>query len=211
MTVTRPLSNLALAMMALPAILGAPLLYLRPEGAWAWAVAMFLLPVVWFGLRTAGKAFGNTSVRARMMLPERAGDARKAMSGAMIFASLMLAVPLGARLAGALGLIEDAWAHEIADRAANVFIGGYLVFHGNRLPKILLPSVWCDAAIMQTLRRRTGWAYVLSGFALAAVWLILPVHLAQLVGMAVVAVGVLLPSVVMMLFYATRRPQPQNR
>jgi len=205
MTITRPLSNLALATMALPVVVGSALCYVSPEKAGIWAIDMFVLPVLWVGMKAAGKTFGLPVACAAMMEGEKAADARKALSGAMIFASLLIAMSLGAQLAGALGLIDAASAHPTIDRILNVLVGGYLVFHGNRLPKILTPSVRCDPALMQTLRRRTGWAYVVAGFTLAVIWLALPAHLARPVGMAAIVGGVLLPSLIMMWFYMKRR------
>jgi hypothetical protein len=211
-TTTRPLSNLALAMMALPVILGAWLCYVRPERAWVWVFGMFFLPVLWLAIKATGQAFGKTTVAAMTMCGENIPESRKTLSGAMIFASLLIAVALGARLADALGLMEGTWAQAIINRATNVFVGGYLVFHGNRLPKILTP-VWsarCDSATMQTLRRRTGWAYVLAGLAFTLLWLALPVHLARPIGMAVIVAGVLVPSVIM-LVSVNRRAKPLER
>ena len=208
MTITRPLSNLALATMALPVVVGTALCYVSPEKAGTWAIGMFFLPVLWLTIKAAGKTFGLPVACAAMMEGEKAGDARKALSGSMIFASLLIAMTLSARLAEAFGLIDASSAHPTTDRIVNVFVGGYLVFHGNRLPKILTPSVRCDPALMQTLRRRTGWAYVVGGFTLAVIWLALPAHLARPLGMAAIVGGVLLPSLIMMWFYMKRRGAP---
>ena len=56
-----------------------------------------------------------------------------------------------------------------------------------------LSDIRCDPATLQTLRRRTGWAYVLAGFAYTVLWLVLPVHLAVPVGIAVIVAGILVP------------------
>ena len=199
MTMTRPLSNLALAMMTLPIVLGAPLLFLRPEGAWAWAAGMFTLPVMWFGLQAAAKIFGRPIGGGAWQRAGTDADARKIVSGSMILASLMLSISLGATLAAALGHIDKSLAHEIGQRSMYVLVGCYFVFQGNRLPKILssLSDACGDPATMQTLRRRIGWTWVLAGFAFAIVWLILPENPALPIGIAIVLAGVLVPSLIL--------------
>jgi hypothetical protein len=186
MTTHRTLSNLALAMMAPPVILGAALCYLRPGQAWAWAIAMLVLPVA-------------ALARAKMMGAETTVDARKAISGAMIFVSLLISLTLAAPLAAALGLIDDTLARAIARRAASVFVGVFFVLRGNRLPKMLTPlaDTRCDPAALQTLQRRTGWAYVLAGLAYTVLWLVLPVRLAAPIGVAVIVAGILAPTFIL--------------
>ena len=193
MTSNRTLSSLALAMMAPPVILGAALCWLRPGQALAWALAMIVLPAA-------------ALVRAKVMRTGNTIQAHKAITGALIFVGLMLSVTLAAWLAAAVGLIDDPLAHAIATRATSVFVGVFFVLRGNSLPKMLTPlsDIRCDPATLQTLRRRTGWAYVLAGFAYTVLWLVLPVHLAVPVGIAVIVVGILAPTVIMR-SYANRR------
>jgi hypothetical protein len=196
MITKRTWSNLPPAMMMLPIVLGVSLCYLRPEGAWLWVIAMLFLPVSWLGIKAASKAAGRMTVGAMLLPPGNSVDAREAICFAMNIASLIVAIPLGAKLANALGLIDQSFADVIATRWTNVLAGGYFVFRGNRLPKILVPlsDLPQDSAAVDTLRRRTGWAYVVAGFAMAAVWLVLLVRLAQPVGIAIVAVGILVPT-----------------
>jgi hypothetical protein len=204
MTTNRNLSNPALVMMGLPVLLGAPLCYLRPGEVWAWVAGMFIVPVVWLGIKAARKVFGNAAIPTKH--DRSPADTRKAVSGAVILASLLLSASLAAPLAAALGLIDESLARAIASRGVYVFVGWYFVLRGNRLPKMLTPlsDTRCDPARLQTLQRCTGWSYVLAGFALAVVWLLLPVHLAQPIGMAIIAVGVLLPTFILR-SYATGR------
>ena len=198
MIITRPLSNLALAMMALPVILGAWLCYVRPEKAVAWAIGMAALPVLWFVVRAAAKAFGRGEACATTMQPEKAGDARKIISGAMIFAGLLISTSLGMQLAAGIGLMGDPSADALTARMTGVVMGGFLMFYGNRLPKMLWPlSSRCDAATMQTFQRRAGWAYVLAGLGHVVVYLVLPMDLAPAAGMAVIVAGVLIPSAIL--------------
>jgi hypothetical protein len=212
MTTTRPLSNFAVAMMALPAVLGAPLLFLRPEGVWAWAAGMFTLPVMWFGIKGAGKALGRPIGCGAWRRGETPADVRKIVSGSMILASLMLSISLAASLAAALCYIEKSLAQAIGQRSMYVLVGCYFVFQGNRIPKMLSPlsDAHGDPATMQTLRRRIGWIWVLSGFAFAVVWLVVPERLALPIGVAIVLIGIVVPSVIMGR-HAKRRGRPLNQ
>jgi hypothetical protein len=182
MSTNRALSTLAVAMMALPVILGAALCYLRPDRAWLCAICMLVLPAAWV-LKTRFKNI----------------DARRRISYAMIFSSLVITIQLGASLAAALGLIDEPTVHAIGDRLTNVLAGLCVMFLGNQLPKMLapLPEAPCDAATMQSVRRRIGWTHVLSGLALAVLWLVFPVQLARPIGIAIIVAGILVPSTVM--------------
>lgn len=184
MSTNRALSNLAVAMMALPVILGAALCYLRPDRAWGCAICMLLLPAAW-------------ALKTRF----RNAEASRRISYAMIFSSLAICVSLGSALAAALGLIDEPTVRAIGDRLTNVLAGLFVVFLGNQLPKILapLPDAACDAATMQSVRRRLGWTHVLAGLALAVVWLVLPMQLARPIGIAIIVAGILVPSAVMRL------------
>ncbi|HEY5412078.1 MAG TPA: hypothetical protein VIJ94_15255, partial [Caulobacteraceae bacterium] len=195
MTPTRTLSRFALAMMALPVVLGALLCFVRPAAAWLWIFAMLILPASWLGIREAVKAVGKTTAGGMMIPVEDPVDARKAISFAMAFASLVIAIPLAARLADALGLIDPSLADAIATRWTNVVAGGYFVLRGNRLPKILTPlsDLRCAPATMLTLQRGAGWIFILAGLAYAVLWLALPVRLAEPIGAAVIVAGILAP------------------
>ncbi len=190
MAANRALSNLALAMMALPMLLGACLCWVRPERAWLWALAMVAVPVA---------ALGKTTVRARLLRAESTVDARTAISGAVIVSSWVAASLLAGKLAGTLGTIEPSLADAIAIRWANFLVGGYFVLCGDRLPKVLTPlsDLRGDPANIQTLQRRTGWILILAGLAYAVLWLFLPIRLAWPIGLAVMLGGFLAPSVVL--------------
>jgi hypothetical protein len=178
--IRRTLSPLALAMLALPAGLGLALCVVRPDRTLLWAVAMIAMP-----------ALADLSEQA---MQER----RRVLSSAVAWASLVIALIMGARLAEALGLVDPALAEDVATRWANLLASGFLIFQGNRLPKILIPWSACsDPARAQTVRRRTGMTYVIAGIVFASGWLILPVSLAQPAGIAILAAGILAPALVM--------------
>lgn len=207
MTANRTLSGPALAMLALPVILGGPLCYLRPEGALAWAIGMFCLPATWLGIKATAKTFGKTAACA-VMRAESSVDVRKVISDAMVFASLLICVPLAASLAAALGLIDAPTALALGNRPTNVLSGLFFVIWGNRMPKILTPlsAAGCDPATIQTRRRRLGWAYVLTGLTFTVIWLVLPVHLAGRIGTVLIIAGIFVPSLVML-----RYPRMQTK
>ncbi|HEY4340936.1 MAG TPA: hypothetical protein VGM97_13415 [Steroidobacteraceae bacterium] len=208
MTNNRTFAKLAPAMMALPVIVGAPLCYLRPDRDWLWIFSMLVLPVAWFGIRRMSKTIGRTTVGALITASANPDDAQKATSSAIVIASLIIGIALGAKLADAMRWIDPSLAHAILTRWINVLAGCYFVFRGNHLPKVLTPlaDIRCDPAAMQTLQRRTGWTYVLGGVAFAGVWLLLPQRLAQPIGIAIVVVGILVPTFIMR-YYASRRTE----
>ena len=117
-------------------------------------------------------------------------DATDAVRRGILFAALIVATALGARLAYALGAIADA---DVSRRLPMVLIGIYFVFTGNALPKTLTPlsALRCDPARVQTVQRRAGWTWVLSGLTVAGVWLTLPLDPAKALSMAAIGAGVL--------------------
>ena len=178
MSTNRALSRLAVAMTALPVILGAALCYVRPDRAWVCAMCMLVLPAAWALKTRLGSA-----------------DAGTRISYAMIVSSLVISVPLGTSLAAALGLIDGPTVHALGDRLTNVLAGLCIVLLGNQLPKMLTPvsGARCDAATLQSVRRRMGWAQVLAGLTFAVLWLVLPISLARPIGIAVIVAGILVP------------------
>jgi hypothetical protein len=193
MALNRTLSRLAIAMMALPVILGVSLCYVRPGSIRLWVVAMCCVPAA-SCIKAIGQAFGKTAVGAMTTWDDYTADGRTVASDSIIVASLVVALPLAATLANALGLIDESLARMIATRWTNALAGGYFVFHGNRLPKILSSDLQYDPTTIQTVRLHTGRVVVLAGLAFTVLWLILPVRLAERIGIAVVVAGVLVPS-----------------
>jgi hypothetical protein len=208
MTSNRTFAKLAPAMMALPVIVGVPLCFLRPDRAWLWIFAMLVLPIAWFGIRGISRSIGKTTVGALITTSANPDDAQKAASSAIVIASLIIGIALGAELADSMRWIDAPLAHAILTRWINVLAGCYFVIRGNHLPKALTPlaDIRCGPATMQILQRRTGWTYVLGGVAFAGVWLLLPEHLAQPTGIAIIFAGILVPTFIMR-YYASRRTE----
>jgi hypothetical protein len=99
-----------------------------------------------------------------------------------------MVVSLSAKLAFALGMIADA---SLSQRLTMAIQGGFFVFTGNAIPKLLRPlsSMRCDGATEQALRRFSGWTWVLTGAGFAVSWLVLPLHLAEPVSVALILGG----------------------
>lgn len=190
MTTNRNRSNFAWVTRALPVMIGAPLCYLRPDRAGAWVAGMFIVPLSCLGIMAVRDRLPPVGT---VVLPKTIPD------GAIIFASLLLSVSLGAALAAELGLIDHSLSRLIGSRAVYALVGCYFVIRGNRLPKMLTPlsATACDPTNLQALQRRTGWAYMLAGLTIAFAWVALPLHLAQPIGMAVIAVGILAPTFIL--------------
>ncbi len=94
--------------------------------------------------------------------------------GSLGFAALLILVPLGAKLAWRLGWVSSP---DLGIRLTMALTGVYLIFTGNAIPKSLKPfgCLPHDSAEAQSFRRFAGWAWVLTGLALVAVWLLAPV------------------------------------
>lgn len=95
----------------------------------------------------------------------------------LIFAGLMIVIPIGLQLAAKAGLADSGWAW----RALMALVGVFLVLRGNEIPKKLTPiaSGRCDPIRAQRVQRVAGWAWFITGAALVVIWLTLPLALAQ--------------------------------
>ena len=96
----------------------------------------------------------------------------------VILAASLIALSLGLAWAGRAGIIGPDMPTRISMGAYGLFIA----FYGNAIPKVLLRS---ERAIMA--RRFAGWAFVLSGLATTAIWIVMPSDLAA--GASVLLIG----------------------
>ena len=175
MTTTRSISFvLAPVFVALDTWLAIWNWYLRPDRGVAWAVTLALLGVMTAALYMASRRSTHD-----------ASD--RGIADGVLFAGLMLAISLGARLVATGGVDRD-----FSQRAVMVMLGLFLAFTGNGIPKTLTPlsAARCDAARAQACRRFAGWTWVLTGLAFAGVWIALPVDLATPASMALVVSAV---------------------
>jgi hypothetical protein len=167
------------SLLGLWAVLATANWAVQPERASTWLAAAGLL---------AGLA-----LVARLVVHRRpsSGPRRNAVDGirtGILFAASIMAVTLAATLAYALGAIADP---TLSQRIPMVVIGAYFVFAGNAMPKRLTPlaALRCDPATAQAVQRLAGWAWVLSGLAVAGAWLALPPDLAEPISVAAILGG----------------------
>lgn len=188
------------ALLMLSMMLTAGNWYLQPDRAWAWALTMLLI-----GCMSAPLLF----------VPRDKYDAARHDAGGSIrsgiaFMGLTLVIVLGVKLATAVGVVEDA---ELARRATMVMVGALFAVTGNRMPKTLTPlaALQCDAARVQAFQRFTGWTWVLTGLALALVWLLLPLDLAKPVSFVLLVSGMLTTMAQIVALRSSRRRESMTR
>lgn len=197
-TTAKPISHfLAPALLVLSTVLAAANWALQPARAGAWAATLAFLGCMAVALVFAHRRAGNEAQR-------RAGDA---IRHAVVFAGLMLAIPLSMRLGTALGVFHDA---DLSRRTTMVLMGAFIAFTGNAMPKTLTPlsALQCDAAKVQAFQRFAGWTWVLTGVAYAIIWLVLPLGLAKPVSVVLLMTGMLAVAVRLLRLRRTRAAQP---
>ena len=195
MTMTaKPISHfLAPALLVLSTVLAAANWFLQPARAGAWAATLAFLGCMAVAFVFAHRRSGNEAQR-------RAGDA---IRHAVVFAGLMLAIPLSMRLGTALGVLHDA---DLSRRTTMVLMGAFIAFTGNAMPKTLTPlsALQCDAAKVQAFQRFAGWTWVLTGVAYAIIWLVMPLGLAKPVSVVLLMTGMLAVAVQLLRLRRTR-------
>lgn len=144
--------------------------YRRPEAAMAWTAALVMFVVMAAALRMSRRAFH------RLTGEPTAARSLESVPTAVIFAALMMGIPLALTLADAYGLVDG---DDLARRSTGVLIGVFLAMVGNAMPKNLPPLSQCDGARQQAFHRRAGWTWALCGLALAIGWLALPIDYAE--------------------------------
>ena len=105
----------------------------------------------------------------------------------LVFAGLMIAIPLALKLATRFGWMN---AGDLPDRLLMVLIGAFIVVTGNAIPKRLSPRGRCEPVEVQAFRRFAGWTWVLAGLALMLAWLVLPNAAADVVTFTVLPIGI---------------------
>src|SRR5688500_12825942 len=126
--------------------------YARPEAALAWTAALAMFAVMFAALRLSRRALRGSTVNAAAL---------RRIPTAVVFAALMMGIPLALTLARSYGVVDDI---DLGRRSTGVLIGAFLVMIGNSLPKNLPPlSSGCDGARQQEFQRLAGWTWVLCG------------------------------------------------
>lgn len=154
---------------------------LQPERAWFWGLSLVVLVGMTAALTVVRRWSGGQTPR------DAAGDS---IRGAVVFAALMLIIPLGTRLAANLGLPPHA---DTGRRLTMILMGAFLAFTGNTIPKTLTPlsALRCDPARAQALQRLLGWTWVLTGLGFSLAWIVLPPAVANPVSDVVLVAGMI--------------------
>ena len=107
--------------------------YARPEAALAWTAPLAMFAVMFAALRLSRRALRRST-----------GDATalRRIPTAVVFAALMMGIPLALTLARSYGVVDD---FDLARRSTGVLIGAFLVMLGNVMPKNLPPLSSMDA------------------------------------------------------------------
>jgi hypothetical protein len=158
--------------------------YRRPDAMLAWAAALAMFAVMIAALRLSGPIVRRTTTEAT------AARGLDQITTAVVFAALMIGIPLALTLARSYGLVDG---DDAARRSTGFLTGLFLAMIGNVMPKNLPPlSSGCDAARQQAFQRLAGWTWVMCGLGSAIGWLVLPIDIAQTAAivLAVTAIAV---------------------
>lgn len=161
---TKSISNyLAAGLLFLAAALVATGWYLEPRRIVFWTVAMLFIACLAVIL---------------VLISRRSTDNAAGLRRGIVFAGVILVIPLGLKLAATFSPIAHSG---VSQRAMMIIIGAFLVATGNALPKTLTPlsALRCDPVRAQAFQRFAGWTWVLAGLALALAWLLLPLRIAD--------------------------------
>ena len=168
-----PVTPVTLAMVSIlvAAGLGALGWSLEPENAVHWARRMFGLPALWGFLEFAQYRGQDRSAAARGVMRWH----RLMVAGL----GLMMTMDMGFELAISTDLLGAHWART-GQSIQGVFFGAGLAIWGNFLPTVASPWSLAEQPFdWQRVHRFVGWIAALSGIALMAVWLSLPMEEAR--------------------------------
>jgi hypothetical protein len=161
--------RIAAALIAIGTGLALANWYATPQSALAWAATLAMFAVMTVALRASRMARRDSTAAA---VP--GGDR---IPTAVVFAALMIGIPLALSLARAYGFADHS---DVGRRSTGVLIGLFLAMLGNVMPKNVPPlSSGIDGARQQAFHRLAGWTWVLCGLGSAIGWIALPIDLAQ--------------------------------
>lgn len=123
----------------------------------------------------------------------------------LVFAGLMLVIPLGAKLAARYGWVD---ASDLTQRALMVILAAFIVVTGNTIPK-RLASLACrnlEPARVQAFYRLGGWVWVVTGLAFGVAWILLPSGAASSATLVIVPVGITVVAYRWLRLYKARWP-----
>lgn len=173
--------------------------YARPAAAWAWtaviAIALIMIVVTRLSQSRSNQSPGDAVLA-------RSADS---IASAVVFAALMLIIPLALTLARAYGLVDNP--ADGIQRTTMILIGAYLAMTGNAMPRMNPPtsSKGCSGGRIQAFQRLAGWTWMLCGFGFATAWLALPIDAAGPVSTTLVGTAMLVTIVGI---WRLRKPRP---
>ena len=173
--------------------------YAKPERALAWTATLAMFAVMVAALELSRRALRRSTPQAVRSLNQ--------ITTAVVFAALMMGIPLALSLARSYGVVDDV---DLGRRSTGVLIGVFLAMLGNVMPKTLPPlsSMACDGARVQAFQRLAGWTWVLCGLGSAFAWLTLSIDSAETAA-TVLAVAAMVVTIVQIL--RLRRPRKEQR
>jgi hypothetical protein len=148
----------ASALTAVGIVLVLPNWYAKPESALAWTAVLAMYALMVAALRVSRRAARSTAT-ATTGVP---GLDR--IPTAVVFAALMMGVPLALTLARSYGLVDGV---DVGRRSGGILISLCIAMVGNAIPKNLPPlsSTGGNGARQQAFHRLAGWTWVLCGLA----------------------------------------------
>ena len=174
--------RIASALTAVGIVLALANWYMKPEAALAWTAVLVMFAVMMAVLRLSRRAvrrFAEEATAARSL---------DQITTAVVFAALMMGIPLALTLARSYGLVDG---FDVARRSTGVLTSMFLVVLGNVMPKNLPPlSLGYDGARQQAFHRLAGWTWVLCGLASAIGWLALPIDFAETAAVVLVVTAI---------------------
>ena len=192
--------RVAWALLAVGIVLALANWYTKPQSALAWAFALALFVVMAAALRWSRVAVSRWTIEGN------AARGVEQITTAVIFAALMMGIPLALTLARAIGYVDS---FDVARRSTGVLTSLFLVMIGNVMPKNLPPlSSGCDGARQQAFQRRAGWTWVLCGVVSALGWMTLPIDLAEVAAVALVVTAITVTIAHLVLLVRRARPNP---
>ena len=175
--------------------------YAKPQQGVAWAapLAMFavMAAALWVSRLILRRSTGNATARRSLDY----------ITTAVVFAALMMGIPLAMTLARSYGVVDDV---DLGRRSTGVLIGVFLAMLGNVLPKSLPPlsSMRCDGARQQAFQRLAGWTWVLCGLASTIAWLALSIDSAEIATTVLVVTAMAVTGVQLLRLRRPRKDEP---
>ena len=158
-----------IAILTLAAIiLGFSNWYLKPEAGLSWLAGMVSVPMIWLAV---------IAIEKRLPLSVQSPSERRYYSMSVILGASVLVGALFLKLFGDTSFIGS----DLVKRIWGITLGGFLIFLGNAMPKILpnLNRQSCEPVKSAPVQRFAGWALFLGGIGYIGSWILLPIEKAN--------------------------------